>query len=43
MAQGLPMVIDSTLPLGLAVSDHIKVHCQFCTMFMQTHQKILIP
>ena len=35
------MVIARTLHLGVRVSDHIKVHHQFHTMFMQTHQEIL--
>ena len=35
------MITDRTLPIGVRVSDHIKVHYQFCTMFMPTHQEIL--
>ena len=27
-------VIDRTLPIGVRVSDQIKAHDQFCTMFI---------
>ena len=41
MEQNLSMVINRTLPLGVGVSPHIKVHPQVCTIFMQPHQEIL--
>ena len=41
MEQNLSTVIDRALPIGAGVSDHIIVHYQFHTMFMQTHQEIL--
>ena len=37
----MSMVTDRTPTLGVAISDHIKVLYQFCTMFMETHQEIL--
>ena len=41
LKQSLCTVNDRTPPLGVGVSAHIKVHYQFCTMFMKTHQEIL--
>ena len=41
MEQNMSTVIYRTLLIGFGVSDHIKVHYQFHTMFMQTHQEIL--
>ena len=41
MKHNLAMVIDRTPPIGVGVSDHIKVHYQFHTIFMQTHQVFL--
>ena len=41
MEQNLSMVIDPTSPLGVGVSAHIKLHYQFHTLFLQTHQHIL--
>ena len=41
MEHNLSVVIDRTLPLGAGVSAHVKVHYQFHTMFVQTHQEIL--
>ena len=39
--QNLSTVIDRIPPIGVGVSDHIKVHYKFCTMFMQINQEIL--
>ena len=41
MEQNLSTVIDRTSPTGVGVSAHIKLHDQFHTMFMQTHQEML--
>ena len=41
MEQNLPIITYSSPPIGIGVLDHIKVHYQFNTMFMQTHQEIL--
>ena len=39
--QNLSTIIIRTAPNGVGLSDHIKVHYQFHTMVMQTHQQIL--
>ena len=41
MEQNLSIIIDKTPSLGAGVSEHIKVHNQFCTVFLQAHQEIL--
>ena len=40
MEHNLPIVIIKMLPIGVGVPDHIKVHYQFYTVFMQPHQEI---
>ena len=35
------MAINRTPLIATGVSDHIKLHYQFCMMFMQTHQELL--
>ena len=37
MEENLSMVTDRTLPIGVGVSDNMKVHYQFQTMCKQTH------
>ena len=41
MEQNFSTVTDSTLPICVGLSDHLKVHYQLCIMFIQTHQKIV--
>ena len=41
MEQSLSMATDRTPPIGVGVSDHLKVYYQFHTILMQTHQEIL--
>ena len=41
MEQNLSTDIIRTPPTGVGVSEHIKVHYQFCTLLMQMHQEIL--
>ena len=41
MKQNVSPVITKTLLIGIGLSDQIKVHYQFHTMFMQTHQEFL--
>ena len=41
MEENLSTVINRTLPLGAGVSAHVKVHIEFCTMFLQAYQEAL--
>ena len=41
MEENPSIVTDRTLAIGVGVSDHLKVHYQFHTMFMKSHQEIL--
>ena len=42
MKQNLLTVIIRMALIGVAVSDHIKVHYQFYTMFMLMHEEIIL-
>ena len=40
MEQNLSTVINITSHTSVGISDHMEVHDQFHTMFLQTHQEI---
>ena len=42
MEWNISMVIHRTDLIGVGVADHMKIHYQFHTIFMQTHHEILI-